>query len=58
MKIRRFFAKDMRTALQKVNDELGSNAAIMSTRKTNGGVEGVAAQGYDALMSEVKQIVR
>ena len=55
MKIRRFFAKDMRTALQKVNEELGSNAAIMSTRKTNGGVEVVAAQDYDALMSEVKR---
>ncbi|MCW8090373.1 flagellar biosynthesis protein FlhF [Alteromonas sp. ASW11-130] len=45
MKIRRFYGKDMREALNKVKDELGSDAVIMSNRKVADGVELVAA--YD-----------
>lgn len=45
MKIRRYAGKDMREALRKVKDELGSDAVIMSTRKTANGIELVAA--YD-----------
>ncbi|NMH59613.1 flagellar biosynthesis protein FlhF [Alteromonas ponticola] len=45
MKIRRFFGKDMREALNKVKDELGSDAVIMSNRKVADGIELVAA--YD-----------
>jgi len=52
MKIRRFFAIDMRSALKQVSDELGPDAAIMSTRKTNGGVEVVAATDYDAAIEQ------
>ena len=52
MKIRRFFATDMRSALKLVSDELGPDAAIMSTRKTNGGVEVVAATDYDAALEQ------
>ncbi len=52
MKIRRFFATDMRSALKQVSDELGPDAAIMSTRKTNGGVEVVAATDYDAALQQ------
>jgi len=54
MKIRRFFATDMRSALKLVSDELGPDAAIMSTRKTNGGVEVVAATDYDAALEQHK----
>ncbi|MDN3610624.1 flagellar biosynthesis protein FlhF [Vibrio ostreicida] len=43
MKIKRFFAKDMRTALLQVKEELGDDAVIMSNKKVAGGVEIVAA---------------
>ncbi|WGY47525.1 flagellar biosynthesis protein FlhF [Vibrio sp. ABG19] len=43
MKIKRFFAKDMRTALLQVKEELGADAVIMSNKKVAGGVEIVAA---------------
>ncbi|WP_080172924.1 flagellar biosynthesis protein FlhF [Photobacterium toruni] len=43
MKIKRFFAKDMRTALSEVKEELGPDAVIMSNKKVAGGVEIVAA---------------
>ncbi|MCF1426694.1 MAG: flagellar biosynthesis protein FlhF, partial [Shewanella sp.] len=47
MKIKRFFAKDMRTALAHVKDTLGSDAVIMSNKKVAGGIEIVAAVDYD-----------
>ncbi|MFH0235845.1 flagellar biosynthesis protein FlhF [Vibrio diabolicus] len=43
MKIKRFFAKDMRTALLQVKEELGAEAVIMSNKKVAGGVAIVAA---------------
>ncbi|PSV17714.1 flagellar biosynthesis protein FlhF [Photobacterium kishitanii] len=48
MKIKRFFAKDMRTALSEVKEELGPDAVIMSNKKVSGGVEIVAAVDTDA----------
>ncbi|MFT4993447.1 MAG: flagellar biosynthesis protein FlhF, partial [Paraglaciecola sp.] len=45
MKIRRFYGKDMREALNQVKDELGGDAVIMSNKKHADGVEIVAA--YD-----------
>ena len=47
MKMRRFYAPDMKTALRQVSDELGSDAAIMSTRKNKDGVEVIAALDYE-----------
>ncbi|WP_087852136.1 flagellar biosynthesis protein FlhF [Photobacterium andalusiense] len=47
MKIKRFFAKDMRTALSEVKEELGPDAVIMSNKKVSGGVEIVAAVDTD-----------
>lgn len=47
MKIKRFFAKDMRSALAQVKDTLGSDAVIMSNKKVAGGIEIVAAVDYD-----------
>ncbi|WP_421266647.1 flagellar biosynthesis protein FlhF [Aeromonas veronii] len=48
MKIKRFFAKDMRTALAEVKDTLGPDAVIMSNKKVTGGVEIVAAVDYQS----------
>ncbi|MFM5680806.1 flagellar biosynthesis protein FlhF [Aeromonas veronii] len=48
MKIKRFFAKDMRTALAEVKETLGPDAVIMSNRKVTGGVEIVAAVDYQS----------
>ncbi|QJR81868.1 flagellar biosynthesis protein FlhF [Alteromonas pelagimontana] len=47
MKIRRFFGKDMREALNAVKAELGSDAVIMSNRKVADGIELVAAYDKD-----------
>jgi flagellar biosynthesis protein FlhF len=47
MKIKRFFAKDMRTALKEVKEELGPDAVIMSNKKLADGVEIVAAIDND-----------
>lgn len=43
MKIKRYFAKDMKTALAEVKEELGAEAVIMSNKKVTGGIEIVAA---------------
>jgi len=43
VKIKRFFAKDMRAALAEVKDTLGNDAVIMSSKKVTGGIEIVAA---------------
>jgi flagellar biosynthesis protein FlhF len=47
MKIRRFFAADMRQALRQVKDSLGNDAVILSNKSVEGGVELVAAVDYD-----------
>ena len=48
MKIKRFVAKDMRSALDEVKEFLGPDAIIMSNKKVAGGVEIVAAIDQDA----------
>ncbi|PCH86257.1 MAG: hypothetical protein COB88_08580 [Flavobacteriales bacterium] len=47
MKIRRFYSKNMRSALRQVTEEFGEDAAILSSRKTPSGVEVIAAFDYD-----------
>lgn len=54
MKIKRFFAKDMRTALKEVKEELGVDAVIMSNKKLADGVEIVAAIDNDRAPEEAK----
>ncbi|MCJ8348454.1 flagellar biosynthesis protein FlhF [Moritella sp.] len=46
MKIKRFFAKDMRSALAEVKEVLGPDAVIMSNKKVTGGIEIVAAVDF------------
>ena len=53
MKIKRFFAKDMRSALAQVKETLGSDAVIMSNKKVTGGIEIVAAVDYDEPKADV-----
>lgn len=55
MKIKRFFAKDMRTVLKEVKDELGVDAVIMSNKKLANGVEIVAAVDYDKAAPKKEQ---
>lgn len=47
MKIKRFFAADIRQAMRMVKEELGADAVIMSNRTVDGGIEIVAAQDFD-----------
>lgn len=47
MKIRRFFASDMRQALRQVREALGADAVILSNKNVQGGIELVAAVDYD-----------
>lgn len=47
MKIRRFFAPDMRRAIQLVRTEHGADAVILSSRAVDGGMEIVSAVDYD-----------
>lgn len=55
MKIKRFFAKDMRTALAEVKEALGADAVIMSNKKVTGGVEIVAAVDTDAPARDMRK---
>ncbi len=56
MRIKRFIAPDMRTALRMVRDEQGPDAVILSNRAIAGGIEVVAATDYDE--SLVSQALR
>jgi flagellar biosynthesis protein FlhF len=47
MKIKRFVAEDMRTALRKVSEALGPDAVILSNNRIEEGIEIVAAIDYD-----------
>ncbi|NOX76123.1 MAG: flagellar biosynthesis protein FlhF [Gammaproteobacteria bacterium] len=47
MKIKRFFAKEMRQGIRQVREALGADAVILSNNRVNGGVEIVAAVDYD-----------
>jgi flagellar biosynthesis protein FlhF len=48
MKIKRFFAPDIRQAMRMVREEQGPDAVILSNNRVNGGVEIVAAIDFDA----------
>ncbi|MBF6025622.1 flagellar biosynthesis protein FlhF [Lysobacter niastensis] len=52
MRIKRFIAPDMRTALRMVRDEQGPDAVILSNRPIEGGIEIVAATDYDESLAQ------
>jgi len=56
MRIKRFHAPDMRTALRMVREAQGADAVILSSRQTPEGVEIVAATDYDEAL--VQQALR
>lgn len=58
MKIKRYVAKDMRTALAQVKAELGVDAVIMSNSKTAEGIEIVAAVDYATPEPQAKPAAR
>ncbi len=47
MKLKRYTAPDIKRAMAKVREELGSDAVILSNRKIDDGVEIIAAIDYD-----------
>ncbi len=53
MKLKRFVAKDMRTALAKIKEELGAEAVIMSNKRVGPNVEIIAGIETDSLSSSV-----
>ncbi len=52
MKLKRFHAPDIRQAINRVREELGADAVILSNRQVDGGVEIVAAVDYDDAVFE------
>jgi flagellar biosynthesis protein FlhF len=52
MKIKRFQAKNMREAIRMVREEQGPDAVILSNRRTDNGIEVVAAVDYDAALMQ------
>ena len=55
MKIKRFFAKDMRTGIRQVREALGADAVILSNQKVVGGIEIVAAIDFDEGLLAVEE---
>lgn len=57
MKVKRFFAPDMRQAMRRVRDEIGPNAVIVSNTRVAGGIEVVAAdeREYDVAQEEFQR---
>src|SRR5271165_5460403 len=56
MKIKRYTAVSMRAALGQVRAEQGPDAVILSSRRSNDGIEVIAAVDYDeALFADAKQ---
>jgi flagellar biosynthesis protein FlhF len=58
VKIKRYYAKDMRTALNQVKEELGPEAVIMSNKKTASGIEIVAAVDNDSVAESAQQTAK
>jgi len=58
MKVKRFIASDMRTAMQQVRDSLGAEAVILSNRMIDDGVEILASNDYDNTMDQSQKPVK
>ncbi len=54
MEIKRIKEKSIHDAIQKVREELGPDAVILSTEKNRHGVEIIAALDFDATVLEEK----
>jgi flagellar biosynthesis protein FlhF len=58
MKIKRFFAPDIRQAIRRVRETLGPDAVILSNKNVDGGIELVAAIDYDEAAFAARSPVR
>ena len=58
MKTQLFKAKDMKSAINLVNNQFGENAVILSTRKNNGVVEVEASNSDDAIHKHKEKLER
>lgn len=59
MKIKRFFAADMRQAIRQVRREQGPEAVILSSRAVDGGIEIISTAEYDQnLILDMAQSVK
>jgi flagellar biosynthesis protein FlhF len=58
MRVKRYFAPDMRQAIQKVREDQGPDAVILSNRRVEGGIEIVAALDYDEALLESQLAMR
>ena len=56
MKMRRFIAPEMREVIQKVNEELGPDALILSNRRVADGVEIIAAVDYEEALQDASAL--
>lgn len=56
MKIKRFFAKEMRQGIRQVREALGPDAVILSNSRVDGGVEIIAAVDYDESLLQADPI--
>lgn len=54
MKMKRYFAPDMRRAMRQVREKQGPDAVILSSKRLDNGVEVVAAVDYDASLLKPK----
>ena len=52
MKVKRFFASDMRAAIRLVRESQGPDAVILSNRAVDGGIEIISALDFDASLFE------
>ncbi len=52
MKVKRFFAPDMRQAIRLVREAQGPDAVILSNRQVDGGIEIIASVDYDESLLE------
>jgi flagellar biosynthesis protein FlhF len=57
MKIRRFYSHNVRSALKQVTETFGDDAAILSNKKVEGGVEIIAALDYDESLMPPKEFL-
>ena len=53
MKLKRYFAREMRHAIRMVREELGPDAVILSNQRKDGGVEIVAAIDFEQSLEQL-----
>ncbi|OOZ42138.1 flagellar biosynthesis protein FlhF [Solemya pervernicosa gill symbiont] len=55
MKIKRFFAADMKQAIRMVREDIGPDAVILSNKKVRGGIEIIASLEYEEVLEQKEE---